>query len=117
MTEQTMELECLSAYTKEEVAAMVTEHVFRELDYVEDDFTLTKLALVGSWVKGTNREDSDLDVAFAYDGRYREDAMCDTLNMEPLYIDDLRVDFIPYSNYKGSQWETTSPMIPLPIEA
>jgi len=27
--------------------------------------------------------------------------MCDTLNGEPLMIDDIKVDFIPYSENKG----------------
>lgn len=116
MAYQTMELECLSAYTKEEVAAMITQHIYSELEYVEEYFGLTKLAIVGSWVKGTNRPDSDLDVAFSYDGPIKDYSMCDILNMEPLYIDDLRVDFIPYSNHRGSQWEENAPMIPLPIE-
>ncbi len=70
---------------------------------MDDDFKITAIGVVGSRMKGTNRVNSDLDIAIEYEGRYRSDSMSDTLNQEPLVIEDIQVDFVPYALYKGEK--------------
>lgn len=65
-------------------------------------FLPTKICLVGSRVSNQNRSGSDLDVAIQYKGNIREDDVFHMLNSEPLFIDDVRVDFIPYLQEKGN---------------
>lgn len=114
-TTQMVELKCLAGYTEQMIAAVLKRHIGSELDFVEDGFEITELALAGSWVKGTNRPDSDLDVILMYDGCYREDDIWEALNGEPLYIGEVKVDFIPCSNEKGSDRECYFPLIPLSV--
>lgn len=100
----------LEHLTKTELLSIVQEFLHSKLNFVEDDFKITQISLVGSRLKGTNREDSDLDIAFEYEGKYRSDSMSDTLNGEPLMIDDMRVDFIPYARYKGENIMNHAPI-------
>jgi predicted nucleotidyltransferase len=100
----------LGHLTKDELLDIVNGYLKDKLNFVDDDFKITQISLVGSRLKGTNREDSDLDIAFEYEGKYREDSMCDTLNGEPLMIDDMRVDFIPYAQYKGNHIMNHAPI-------
>lgn len=48
------------------------------------------------------REDSDLDIALQYKGDIREDDVFNELMDEPLYLYDIKVDFIPYREEKGN---------------
>lgn len=112
---ETIAVKGLEHFTNEELFHELYNFITQEVNYVDGDFEITKLCLVGSRIKGTERTDSDLDVAFQYKGKYREDPMCDTLNMHPLYIDDFRVDFIPYSEFKRNLVDTNSPLIELPL--
>lgn len=108
--QNTIEVKGLEHLTKEELLDIVNGYLKEKINFVEDDFRITQISLVGSRLKGTNREDSDLDIAFEYEGRYREDSMCDTLNDEPLMIDDMRVDFVPYARYKGNHIMNDAPI-------
>ena len=100
----------LEHLTKPELLSIIQEHFQSRLNFVGEDFKITQISLVGSRLKGTNREDSDLDIAFEYEGRYRSDSMSDTLNDEPLMIDDMRVDFVPYARYKGESILNQAPI-------
>lgn len=100
--DQIIPVKGLEHLSKDELSELVSGYMRSKLNYVGDDFRITDIRLVGSRVKGVEREDSDLDIAFVYQGNYGDDSMCDTLNMEPLMIDDFKVDFIPYSERKGS---------------
>ena len=100
-SENTIQIKGLDHLTKSELLETLNEYLQSKLNFVESDFKITQISLVGSRLKGTNREDSDLDIAIEYKGRYRSDSMSDTLNAEPLFIDDMRIDFVPYARYKG----------------
>jgi predicted nucleotidyltransferase len=61
----------------------VSEHiknVLSELEYDIDEVKPLKLILFGSRIKGTNTEDSDLDVLFLYKGTLRSKYIHDALN-------------------------------------
>jgi len=87
--------------TRSELSEMVNDYLREKINFVDKDFEIKQISIVGSRLKGTHREDSDLDIAFEYEGKYRPDSLCDTLNMDPLIIEGIRVDFIPYARYKG----------------
>lgn len=105
----------LEQYTVEEFSEIVNNYLRQTLNFVEDDFAITQISLVGSRMKGTHREDSDLDIAIQYEGRYRSDSMCDVLNGEPLEIEGIRIDFVPYARYKGEMISNDAPIEHLPI--
>ncbi len=109
----TLTIKGLNHLTNEELSIEIHNFISQEVNFVDDDFEITKICIVGSRMKGTERVDSDLDVAFQYKGKYREDSLCDTLNEVPLYIDDLQVDFIPYSERKGNRIDETLPLCEL----
>lgn len=92
----------------------------RVLEFLNDkmdteEFRLTKLAVVGSRVNGIFREDSDLDIAFEYIGAFPSYSLCDFLNEEPLFIECIGIDFIPYGLNKGEKMKLDLPMIHLEI--
>lgn len=111
--EQAIPVKGLDHLTKDELSEIVSDYMKSKLNYVGEDFRIIDIRLVGSRVKETEREDSDLDIAFVYEGDYGDPAMCDTLNMEPLMIDDFKVDFIPYSDRKGSSIAEEYPSVQL----
>lgn len=84
----------------------MVDFINEELDLVGDDFNITQVHLVGGRITKTAHENSDLDVAFEYEGKYREDTICDILNEGQFIIEGFRIDFIPYSIYKGSSIES-----------
>jgi predicted nucleotidyltransferase len=49
----------------------------------------------GSRNRGDAREDSDLDVVVEYEGDFKEDALFNMLNEEPLEIEGITVDINP----------------------
>lgn len=65
-------------------------------------FQPTMICIVGSRLTGTHTDESDLDIAIAYKGSLREDDCLNGLMDEPLFIEDIKVDFIPYSEEKGN---------------
>jgi predicted nucleotidyltransferase len=66
------------------------------------EFQPTLICLVGSRVTGNYKEDSDIDIAIQYQGNLNEHVVFNILNERHLYIDGLKVDFIPYSEFKGN---------------
>lgn len=111
--QQLLEVKGLEHLTKIQLLEILNDFIKNELDFVESDFKITQIRLVGSRITKTERKDSDLDVAFEYEGKYREDTICDVLNMEPLIVEGIQIDFIPYSIYKGSSIESEEPSISL----
>jgi predicted nucleotidyltransferase len=108
-----MKVNGLESFVQEELFFAFMNHIGDEAKFVSDDFQVTKICVVGSRITNSNRADSDVDVAFQYTGRYREDSMCDVLNMEPLVLDGIRVDFVPYAEYKGSSVDMEKPHLDL----
>lgn len=67
----------------------------------------TLICIVGSRVKNTHSEFSDLDIAIQYKGRLKEDDACSILN-NGFQIANMSVDFIPYHEEKGNQIDTSN---------
>jgi predicted nucleotidyltransferase len=70
----------------------------------ESEFQLKMFCIVGSRLNGTHTENSDLDIALSYKGSLREDdCFNELMDSEcPLYIEGIKVDFIPYNLEKGN---------------
>ncbi|QCJ45415.1 hypothetical protein FAY30_26035 (plasmid) [Bacillus sp. S3] len=66
------------------------------------EFQPTMICIVGSRLNGTHSGESDLDIAIAYRGTLREDDCFNGLMEEPLFFEDIKVDFIPYSEQIGN---------------
>ncbi|MFD1609663.1 nucleotidyltransferase domain-containing protein [Oceanobacillus luteolus] len=105
----------LESYTVHELSYIVMDYITHRLDYVDDDFDIIRMAVIGSRVKETHRHNSDVDIAFTYEGKYRSDSMNDVLNMNPLFINGIRVDFIPFSVNKGEVFDNNEKHQDLPI--
>lgn len=92
----------LTNYTDEEIVTDLKGHIDEMLsEGVGDDFEITTLGVIGSRAKGD--DSSDLDVVIEYKGDYREDGVFEALNSDSLFIDDIEVDFIPFSVNKGNE--------------
>lgn len=92
----------LTNYTDEEIVTDLKSHIDEMLsEGVGDDFEITTLGVIGSRAKGD--DSSDLDVVIEYEGDYREDDVFEALNSDSLFIDDIEVDFIPFSVNKGNE--------------
>lgn len=92
----------LTNYTDEEIVTDLKNHIDEMLsEGVGDDFEITTLGVIGSRAKGD--DSSDLDVVIEYKGDYREDDVFEALNSDSLFIDDIEVDFIPFSVNKGNE--------------
>lgn len=87
--------------TREELLALLAEHK----PVLADRFGVTKLALFGSFARGTPRDDSDVDVLVSFDGPatakryfgtqfYLEDLLCRDVDL--VTDDALRERFRPY---------------------
>ena len=96
----------LEQFKKHDFRLDILRHVaFCLRETVNGDFNITKLGFVGSRIDGTYTSDSDLDVIIEYEGDYREDDVFNGLNEEPLYIEGVRLDFVPFSIDKGNEFE------------
>ena len=89
----------LGHYTKGEVTSMIMYHI-NEAIY-DFDIEVKKLAIIGSRLYGNVHAESDLDIVIEYSGTEREDDVFHTLMAEPLYIDHIKVDFLPYWDVNG----------------
>lgn len=59
------------------------------------DVDIVDIDLHGSRLRGTAKNNSDLDVVVQYDGDIREDTLFDILNENPIEIDGIKVDINP----------------------
>lgn len=109
-----MDVKGLEGYYLDELSEILMNHISEKTYYLAG-FQVVRLALIGSRVKGNNRKNSDLDVAVVYEGKYRSDSMADGLNGDQLMIDDIKVDFVPISIYKGQTFNESEPYLDLPI--
>lgn len=83
---------------------LLLQHIHNEIGEAEIDCDIKGIALVGSRITGTHSPESDLDVAIEYAGEADEDIVFEILNVQsPLIIDDMKVDFIPYSINRGNK--------------
>lgn len=90
----------LEKYSENELNEVLSRYVEAEMMLVSsDEFKLKGIKIVGSRMKGTAKEGSDLDVLVEYEGSMREDEAFNMLNGEeggPHFgIDGIRVDFNP----------------------
>lgn len=86
----------LENYSVDEVKSNLRNDI-REIldDNGFDDIEIVDLDLHGSRLRGTAKNNSDLDVVVQYNGDAREDTLFDTLNEEPIEIDGIKVDINP----------------------
>ena len=88
----------LESYTRDEIKTFVLEYINDELlTQGRTDVSIKGIEIHGSRNRGTARADSDLDVAFEYEGDIREDDFFTMLHDddEPMYIEDIEVDLNP----------------------
>lgn len=88
----------LEHYYKVEIEHEILSHIEGMLDGL--DVQLNKVAIIGSRMNGNHRDESDLDIAVEYSGEEREDDVFNNLMEEELYIEGIKVDFLPYSDQK-----------------
>ena len=89
----------LSQYSKSEIASMIMSHVNETLD--DFDLEIIKIAIIGSRLYSNFHAESDLDIVIEYSGTEREDDVFHNLMDDPLYIDHIKVDFLPYWDING----------------
>lgn len=106
----------LEGYTVEDMSEIAQSFIADKVDYVDEDFKIVKMALIGSRIKNNHRLDSDVDIAFIYEGDCRSDAMSDALNSNPLVINGIRVDFVPFSLQKREFFRLNEPQQELPLK-
>ncbi|WP_077617480.1 nucleotidyltransferase domain-containing protein [Bacillus sinesaloumensis] len=66
------------------------------------DVEIERIAIVGSRLYTHFHSESDLDIVVEYSGAEREDAVFYYLMEDPLYIDHIKVDFLPYWDLNGT---------------
>ncbi|WP_449539711.1 hypothetical protein [Ferdinandcohnia sp. Marseille-Q9671] len=66
------------------------------------DIEIKKIAIIGSRINRYFYDESDLDIAIEYRGNEREEYVFLTLMEEPLYIDHITVDFLPFWDKKSN---------------
>ncbi|WP_240035339.1 nucleotidyltransferase domain-containing protein [Neobacillus notoginsengisoli] len=97
-------MEVFPAVTLNDIREAALNHIECFLNTLEKGrFKPTIICMVGSRLNGRFNENSDLDIAIAYKGDLREDDCFNGLMEEPLFFDEIKVDFIPYSLDKGNQ--------------
>lgn len=79
------------------------DKILRHLSLLEDEYKalITRIAVIGSRLTDEYKKDSDLDIAIEYLGLEKEDVVFNLLNMEPLIIEGIVIDFFPCSIEEG----------------
>lgn len=103
----------LEDYSLDQISIIVNNFIKENTEWTDHYFHVKRIAIVGSRVTGNHANDSDLDIAFEYNGRYKHEIMMDYLNSEPLEIEGIRVDFIPYARYAGEFMNEFFPLVEL----
>ena len=92
----------LEGYSVGEIKNLVLSHIedtFSEA-FMDDDFTIKEITIIGSRSRGEAHEGSDLDILLEYGGTsMREDTLFNILNALPLEIEGIRVDINPINEY------------------
>jgi N12 class adenine-specific DNA methylase/predicted nucleotidyltransferase len=89
------QLQGLEGYSRDEIKQAVTDYINDMLSESGADVTIKGMEIHGSRNRGDARMDSDLDVVVEYDGDFKEDALFNVLNEEPLEIGGIKVDINP----------------------
>lgn len=94
----------ITCYKNQTFTNMLIQFINEKKLENDAEFNVNELYIVGSRLNQTNRKDSDLDFVILYSSNgerdIREDDMFSILNNDFLVIDDIKIDFIPYSLYK-----------------
>ena len=91
-----IEIQGLEDYTVDELKNSLKNDIRQILDDNGfEDIDIVDIDLHGSRLRGTAKNNSDLDVVVQYNGDAREDTLFDTLNETPLEIDGIKVDINP----------------------
>ena len=73
-----------------------------------DDVNIIDIDLHGSRLRGTAKNNSDLDVVVQYDGNIREDDLFNILNEDPIEIEGIKIDFNPIQEDLKSYMERSN---------
>ena len=83
----------------------VMEHVQRIIDEGGFDAEIVGVKVIGSYMRGEQTSESDLDVLVEYRGKAKEDALFDALAEEGLDINGVNVDINPITKGKSGTIE------------
>ncbi len=84
----------------EQMESLVKEYVEAKVQKHQIPVQIKGIAVYGSRSRGSEREDSDLDVVVEYDGDYREDSLFNILHEDNFRIGDIPVDINPITGVK-----------------
>ncbi|AEO93885.1 gp642 [Bacillus phage G] len=88
----------LEGYNEKELLSIFVDYLYSQSSQCDFKLELNSLYMVGSRVTQTNRNDSDLDIILVYSNSIKDYVMHEILNEELLYVDGIRIDFIPYKD-------------------
>ena len=82
-------------FTYDEIINLIEEHIVDIIENENIDIEIIGIELHGSRLRGTYRENSDLDAVVEYRGNFKEDSLFNILNEDPLFIESIQVDINP----------------------
>lgn len=85
----------LERYSYDDICDIVRDYAQETISDNDLDAEIIDVQLHGSRLRNQAHADSDLDAVIEYEGTEREDDMFNTLNDDPLYIEDIKVDINP----------------------
>ena len=85
---------------------VLTRTIKDALHTFDIDAQVVDMVMVGSWCRGIEHEDSDVDVVVEYYGSEREDSLFNILNEEGLSIGGRKIDINPITKDKSGTLET-----------
>ncbi len=94
-------IEGLESYSIDEICHIVLRHISTCIEEYEMSCCIIAIAIYGSRNRHTSTDISDLDVVVEYIGIEREDDCFNIFNLNPLYIEDIKVDINPITKFKS----------------
>lgn len=94
-------VEGLEGYSYYEICNLVLEHIYNCIEEFDMSCSILAIAIYGSRIRHTSTPRSDLDVIVEYEGDEREDNCFNLFCEAPLYINNIKVDINPITQYKS----------------
>ena len=88
-----------------DIEKFVKEQVLRVIEEGEFDAEIVGVKVIGSYMRGEQTSESDLDVLVEYRGKAKEDALFDAIAEEGLEINGVNVDINPITKGKSGTIE------------
>lgn len=85
----------------ESIEAMVRDFICEKINEYHLPIQIREIMVYGSRSRGTEKENSDLDILFEYNGAKREDDVFNILHEDDFYIGDVKVDINPVTEEKS----------------